>query len=135
MPDELEWPMLYDINQDVTRKVTQADVDQLIAIAKAASIKGHPDFSQQEGSFTFQLAVYRNRMRDDCVFVAEKKEILPYDGAVRNLDGSRIYPSYPDTQFALGNFVSPPFAKQLVHRWNNGAVIEQALELLRRRGP
>ena len=63
------------------------------------------------------LRCYLNPWRDDGVFVAENKEIKPYPGA-RNVDGSSVYPSMPDTPFRFPHQLPHDFARRLVACWN-----------------
>jgi hypothetical protein len=63
-----------------------------------------------------ELAAYRNPWRDDRVFVAEKKEIEPYQG--RGLDGEVRYPPVPRTPYKFPMNLSPEFARRVIACWN-----------------
>jgi hypothetical protein len=112
-------PQLYDVAHDEMRDITQADVDALMKIATVmaalpeVAIPNNPRFD-----FIFRLALYPNRMRPGRCFVAEAKEILPYPG-VTGLNGKLLYPSIPDTPFAIRTDLPIEFATALISRWNS----------------
>lgn len=63
-----------------------------------------------------ELAAYCNPMRDDGVFVAEKKEIEPY--ASRGMDGELRYPPAPRTPHKFPQQLPHDFARRVIACWN-----------------
>jgi hypothetical protein len=112
-------PMMYDINTDERRPVTQEDVDRWQEIFHALGTAPRAEVPPEETGRCpdFRLAIYPNRMRDDGVFVAEERPIEPYKG-ISGSSGETLYPSVPDTPYSLRGQLPHAFAYELVRRWN-----------------
>ena len=111
---------IYDINTDSYREATQEDIDLMEKFISAVAVRSQPLENTQpppEG-FTFRLACYPNRMRDDGLYVGEEKEIEPYEGLTDPRTGGPVYPSVPQTPWTLKHQLPVEFAKELVRRWN-----------------
>ena len=111
--------MIYDIPTDRKRPATQNDIDQMQAIIFKMALRSRPLPTDTEANFTFKLAVYPNPMRSDGVFVAEDKEIEPYEG-ISGWNGESLYPATPSTPYGIGSQLPKDFACELVRRWNKG---------------
>lgn len=61
---------------------------------------------------------YPNPMRDDGLFVAEDKELLPYE-SVMGAWGKPLYPATPRKAFTLGYQLPHKMAEDLVQRLNS----------------
>lgn len=109
---------IYDLSTDKRHVATQADIDAMQKMIAAVATKSVPKLvvTAQPG-FDFKLAVYLNPMRDDGVFVAELKDIQPYNGILTH-DGRPTYPAMPDTPWCIRSQLPKPFAEELVRRWN-----------------
>lgn len=109
---------IYDISLDKHRPATQDDIDSMQrTLTKFAVMPRALIDKKTDQSFTFKLAIYPNRMRDDGVFVAEEKEIEPYPGILNSV-GKPCYPSVPNTPWSIGSQLPHAFAAELVRRWN-----------------
>lgn len=114
---------IFDFPQGYKRAATQEDIDQLqkfqcaISMQPEGKLITNDDCNENE-KFDFKLGIYPNRMRSDGVFVAELKEIEPYEG-IRNINDSKCYPSLPKTSYKIGVQLPTYFAMEIVRRWNN----------------
>lgn len=112
-------PTVFDIAQWGRRVATQADFDRLMATVrdfeKFAMTSLAP--SATEWSPNVELACYVNPMRQDGVFVAEKREIKPYPGHT-HVDGSPCYPSVPQGGVRFPMQLDHEFARRVVACWN-----------------
>ena len=112
---------IFDYSLGHSRRATQDDIDHLQRAITAMALRVHPEVPSGAGQrFDFRLAIFRNPMRADGVFIAEEKEIDAYPG-ITTLDGAPCYPTIPDTPWAVRSQLAPEFAAEIVRRWN-GAV-------------
>lgn len=109
----------YEISTDEMVEVSQDDWDKAMSFIKAAiQVKASLAEPSPESSepFKFQLAVFPNPMRPGEAFVAEAKEIEPYEGLHYN---SEVYfPPVPKTEWIFSQSVLVDFAAEVVRRWN-----------------
>ena len=111
---------IYDTSTDSKRPATQDDIDRMhSALFKMATRPVPIAYLFPYASLSFRLAVYPNPMRDDGVFVAEEKEIKPYDGA-KGLNGEPLFPATPATPYVIRSQLPKDFASEIVRRWNRG---------------
>lgn len=115
------WPMRYDIETDSRVPVTQQDWDEIhefvMKMTEARSAFTIPEEDQDtRQAFKFQLALYPNPMQPGKVWLAEAKEIIPYEDAIYR--GRALFPVVPKTQFVVGSTIELEFAAELARRWN-----------------
>jgi hypothetical protein len=110
---------IYDMSYGERRSATQEDIDKMQQILFALSLRPTPvnDDAPNDADFTFLLAMYPNPMRNDGVFVAELKEIRPYQG-ITGMQGEAVFPTVPETPYRIRTQLPRKFAKELVRRWN-----------------
>jgi hypothetical protein len=110
---------IYDPAIDERRPVTQKDIDDLQQFVISVQLRSQPieNTPMPVEGYSFDLACYPNRMRDDGYFVAEKKPIEAYEG-LSGIDGKPVYPSVPKTPWTLRSQLPCDFAHELVRRWN-----------------
>jgi len=63
-----------------------------------------------------RLKTFPNSMRDDGVFVAEDKEMEPYEG-ITSLDGAQVFPAIP-RGLVFSRQMPQALADRLVACWN-----------------
>ena len=112
-------PVMYDITTDEMRPVTQADWDhvmeRLTACRIAQSALAIPD-EESSKPWTFQLALYANVMRPGRVWIAEAKNIEPYN--LPQFPGETLYPAVPRTPWIIQSDLDLTFACEIARRWN-----------------
>lgn len=111
--------MRYAIETDSIEPVTQKDWDDLYgfvtSMRKANEALRVPD-EQSSPAFKFQLAAYPNLVHLGKVFIAEAKEIEPYEGL--RFGGEVHFPPVPKTPWVINSAVDQDFALEIVRRWN-----------------
>jgi hypothetical protein len=119
-PEEIRY---FDISQNEWLTLSQSIADELYSFLHKISIINmkieNTRFASPKIDFNFRLKIYPNRMRDDGVFVAEDREIEPYEG-IKDVQGRLCYPSIPQGGYALSRQLPHAFAQELVKRWNTG---------------
>ena len=111
---------IYDVSTVSRIPATQEMIDELQNYVFSFSKRPVPDEEPAREIFLFRLAAYVNKQRSDMLFVAEEKEIEPYQGII-NVDGSLCYPSTPRTKYCCPMGMEPNFAREIVRRWNEQA--------------
>jgi hypothetical protein len=124
-------PHIYDPATATTRKATQEDIDRMQEIITALLVQPLPrdPGDVPPDKMTFDLAIYPNRMRNDGVFVAERKPVNAYPG-IRGLRGELLFPSIPHTPWHIPGQLVPIFAEEIVRRWNAQNVRHRIKELV-----